>query len=166
MREQILTLRGQGKSYKDIAEELQIPYRRVEYYCNPNISKIQLASRRKHAARNRIFKKVVNFHRNSRINVGSNFTFKQFLETCGDKPRCYISNTEIDLNDGPSYAIDHVIPVAQNGDNGLANARLIRADVNRMKSDKTPQELFALCREVLEANGYKVSVGTENVHEG
>lgn len=155
MKEKILKLREEGKTYKEISEALHIGIERVEWHCNPNRKNVSRNGNRNYRRKNPLYKKVASFHGITKTKVPS-FSYKEFLERVGEHPKCYVTNTPIDLNDIASYSIDHIIPNSRGGTNAIDNASLIRSDINRMKRDKTVDEFLALCVEVLTANGYEV----------
>lgn len=155
MKDNILALRKTGKSYREIAEQLDIGIQKVEYYCNPNRKEMMRKAAIKYRNKNRLYKKVASFHGITRNRVPS-FSYREFLEKVGDSPICYITRKKIDLDDIKSYSIDHIIPNSKGGNNSLENAGLIRTDINQMKRDKTMDEFLKLCIEVVESNGFKI----------
>lgn len=156
MKEKILELRRENKTYREIADTLGIPFQRVEYYCSPDRKESLAKSYRKYAARNRLQKKVASFHGITKVREKTSFTYREFLGKVGERPSCYITKQPIDLNDKESYSIDHKIPKSRGGTNSIDNAEIILSKINRMKQDMTPQELFDMCQFILEKNGYHV----------
>ena len=61
------------------------------------------------------------------------------------KPPCGICGGEIDYalphTDPMSYVVDHVIPLAQGGEDVIGNKQAAHRICNRMKSDKLAEEL-------------------------
>lgn len=159
MKDKILDLRRIGKTYREISEMLGIGIQKVEYSCNPDRKEMLRRAARKYRKRNPLFKKVASFHGITKTKVPS-FTYREFLEHLGNSPVCYITKAPINLDCPKTYSVDHIIPNSKGGTNSIENAGLIRWEINQMKRDKTPEELFALCKEVLEANGYRVEKST------
>lgn len=155
MKEKILSLRKSGKKYKEISEILNIGTEKVEWYCNPNRKEISRRGNLKYRQKNPLYKKVASFHGITKNKVKS-FGYREFLEKVGKNPTCYITKKPINLHDIKTYSIDHVIPNSKGGTNDINNAELIRTDINWMKRDKSIEELFALCEEILVSNGYEV----------
>lgn len=155
MKEQILKLREEGKTYKEISEMLHIGMERVEWNCNPNRKIVSRNGNKNYRRKNPLYKKVASFHGITKTKVPP-FSYREFLEKVGSNPICHVTKVPIDLNDISSYSIDHVIPNSRGGTNAIENAELIRSDINRMKRDKTMDEFLSLCIEVLNANGYEV----------
>ncbi len=155
MKTKILELRRKGKTYREISELLNVGMQKVEYYCNPDRKEMLRQAARKYRKGNPLFKKVSSFHGITKHKVPS-FTYREFLKHIGETPVCYITKVPINLGCPKSYSVDHIIPNSKGGTNSIDNAGLIRWEINQMKRDKTPDEFFALCKEVLEANGYRV----------
>jgi CRISPR/Cas system Type II protein with McrA/HNH and RuvC-like nuclease domain len=162
MKDEILKLKNDGMTMSDIARTLNISRERVRYYIDPNRRNVVLKSQSKFNEKNRLCKKVANFHVTTENKVGRNFRYKEFLDRIGANPICYITKEPIDLNDHASYSIDHILPSSKGGTNSIENAGLIKSDVNRMKQDKTPDEFFSMCKRVLESNGYTVTENAGN----
>lgn len=147
-------------SYRKIAKRLGISVWRTEYLSNPKRRMIQKTAQIKYRLSNPLQKKVAAFHEMTNRRNGKKcsrkFTYAEFLAKVGDTPICYLTKAKIDLNKPETYSIDHVVPISKGGDNSIDNAGLIRRDVNEVKDSNTPQQLFPICIEILEANGYKV----------
>ena len=86
----------------------------------------------------------------------SRFTTQELLAKLGSTPSCYLTGIPIDLDDLCSYEFDHIIPLGKGGDNTLDNLGLCIRDANRAKHDMTVGEFVALCRKVLEHQGFVV----------
>lgn len=155
MKDKILKLRAEGKKYREICEILDIGMEKVEWYCNPNRKEVSRKGNETYRKKNPIYKKVASFHGITKNKIKS-FRYREFLKKCGENPICYITKKPIDITDIDSYSIDHIVPNSKGGNNSLDNAALIRSDINKMKWDKSLDEFFALCEEVLKSNGYKV----------
>ncbi len=72
-------------------------------------------------------------------------------------PICYLSGRPLDLDSRSGFSLDHIIPASRGGLSSLDNMGLAHPTVNMCKSELTPEEFFALCKEVLEFQGYKVT---------
>lgn len=63
------------------------------------------------------------------------------------KPPCHICGQEIDYTlphlDPGAYVVDHVVALANGGEDTLENKRAAHRACNRAKSDKTAEELAA-----------------------
>jgi len=167
VKERILKLRQQGKSYKAIAQELNINRYQVEYYANPKKKEIMRRAGLKYRHKNPIQKKVANFHCITPINqrVCSSFPYKDFVQKIGPRPFCYLTGKPIDIHKPETYSIDHIIPVAQGGSNSLDNAGLISRRANELKMNRTPEQLLNDCHDVI--NFYKKGYSQDSVpHSG
>lgn len=84
------------------------------------------------------------------------FTYKEALEHLGGTlTKCYLTGREINILKD-DYCLDHIIPASKGGTNDLDNMGITIPIVNASKSNMTVEEYLALCKEVLEYNGYKV----------
>lgn len=101
--------------------------------------------------------KIVRFHRDKKIWKYPSMTFKpkELLEKIGDNPKCYLTGRSIDLLDGKSYHLDHIIPKNKGGLNSLDNCNIACRDANQAKGNLLYHEFIDLCREVLEFHSNK-----------
>jgi 5-methylcytosine-specific restriction endonuclease McrA len=72
------------------------------------------------------------------------------LEKIGDNPVCYLTGRKIDLLDGKSYHLDHIIPKDKGGSNTLDNCNIACKDANQAKGNLLYHEFILLCEEVLD----------------
>lgn len=77
-----------------------------------------------------------------------NFTYDQLLDKYNGKPRCYLTNKDIDLSNSQSYHLDHKKPVAAGGLSILDNCEFILAEVNIAKHAFTYDEFIDICHKV------------------
>lgn len=78
------------------------------------------------------------------------FKTKDLIERIEANPVCYLTGRKIDLEDGRSYHLDHIIPRSKGGDNSMDNCGLACKSANQAKTDLTLEEFIQLCREVVE----------------
>lgn len=78
------------------------------------------------------------------------FKTKDLIERIEANPVCYLTGRKIDLEDGRSYHLDHIIPRSKGGDNSMDNCGLACKSANQAKTDLTLEEFVQLCREVVE----------------
>lgn len=96
-----------------------------------------------------LYFKTVNFQRD-RLSGGEyvrNFTEKEVRDKFKGETKCYLSGMPIDLNDGKTYELDHIVPCTREGiDNHytLDNLELINPKVNRMKGNQTNEEFLKM----------------------
>jgi hypothetical protein len=170
MKEQILKLRAEGKTYRQICEIVGCNKATVSYHCGKGVKEKHLLTQQKRRKEKVINGKIEKFRsrdlsekcRNFQRREGSilvprkefNFTVDDFLNKI--KPICYLSGEKLDLQNGKSYHLDHIIPAAKGGENVLNNAGLLSATVNKMKSDLTVDEFINKCIEVLKYQGYYI----------
>ena len=173
-REDILNLRKQGLSYREIAKELGCARSTVSYHCGVGQrEKSRVRAKRKNPLCRKVgrFKarctrsewktfssKVKCFKRRSkrkpsdgawRVKVTSQYTCADVIEKIGDKPVCYLTGVKIDVKDPSAYSLDHRVPVAKGGTNDLENLEICLTKANKAKADLTLDEFYKLCESVL-----------------
>lgn len=98
--------------------------------------------------------KIIRFHRDKKLWKYPTMTFKpqDLLNKIGDNPICYLSGRKIDLLDGKSYHLDHIIPKNRGGKNTLDNCNIACREANQAKGNLLYDEFILLCKEVLDFN--------------
>lgn len=98
--------------------------------------------------------KIIRFHRDKKLWKYPPMTFKvkDLLVKIGDNPTCYLTGRPIDLLDGKSYHLDHIIPKNRGGSNTLDNCNIACRDANQAKGNLLHSEFIVLCEEVLRHN--------------
>ena len=178
MKEKILKLRGEGKSYSEIQKILGCSKGTISYHCgkgqkdktlerqkirrkNPIIRKVEVFKSRekRYVVENiRKFQKKTCDENGKRIvdkSIDKTFNYKDVLEYYGENTRCYLSGVDINLFKN-NYQFDHIIPISRGGDNSFDNLGITHKTVNQMKHNLTPDELIKWCKLILENNGYKI----------
>jgi CRISPR/Cas system Type II protein with McrA/HNH and RuvC-like nuclease domain len=182
MKEDILKLRTEGKTYNEIVKILGCSKSTVSYYCGEN-QKLKTMARTTKRRKNVLLAKVETFkykpikNRKSVIesirkfqkrdnghtkgnvnkNIETTFTWSDVLEKYTEDTYCYLSGEPINLYDN-NYQLDHIIPSSKGGDNTFSNLGITHETVNKMKGDLTPDELIAWCIKILSHNGYNVRI--------
>lgn len=176
IKDQILELRSQGKSYKEIAETLNCSRGAISYHCGKgqkNKSKIRQRKnnqtrhpyyRKMHAfkvtnrnyekvkiAQSKFYKvlyyKIYTFRRKS--DMSNDITIENILNKFGENPTCYLTGEKIDIYDTRSYHFDHIIPVSKGGNSNIENLGICTREVNLAKRDMTDKEFIELCKKVI-----------------
>lgn len=162
MKTEILELRAQGKSYREIEEILGCSKGTISYHCGPGQKVKYLLNSRRNKTKpiNKLKFKVDNFLgrvRFSRINYIKRGTVHEaFCEKIRNNNICYLTGRIIDLDNSESYSLDHIVPYHISADNSIDNMAVVCKDANFSKSYLTVKQYLDLCKEVLEYNGYKV----------
>lgn len=172
MKDQILKLRKEGKTYKEIVTILNCTKSKVCYYCGINQREKTVARVKKRRKSDVLISKIERFKnriiseksRSFQRRDGSmliprieyNFTLEDVKLKIGNEPRCYLSGKLLDLSNGKSFHFDHIIPATKGGTNTLENLGLLSSEINKMKSDLTIEEFLQNCKEILEYNNYSV----------
>lgn len=181
MKEKILELRKQGKSYNEISNILNCAKSSVSYHCNEQI-RIKHFIRQKHyrkqnhpyvakinrfrnekinnskktfitaKTRKQLTDKVIDFQKRGNLMNQIKFAVEDVINKFGENPKCYLTGQEIDVNKPSTYHFDHIIPVSRGGDNSLDNLGICTKNANLAKKDMTPDEFINLCKQVLKYN--------------
>lgn len=175
MKEEILKLRKEGKSYNQISRELDCSKGTVAYHCGEGQkekSKIRSYFNKTKDGRV-IYRKVyrlANFRRKIHDSLKSSqrqYTGKssyskegreEFVKKCLKEPRCYWTGLPIDLNKPLTYELDHYIPLSKGGSNDFANIVLTSRIANRMKGDLKPKDFLEFVKLVHEHHGNMVPI--------
>ena len=186
MKEEILKLRSEGKTYNEITKMLGCSKGTISYHCGKG-QKEKTQERQNRRRDNCITLKTDNFKYNKRniINnvksiknfkgsvvdfqkrdntkkwlsnkeLETTFTWKDVIDKFGEDTVCYLSGEKINLLIN-TYNFDHIIPASKGGLNTFDNLGILTEKVNKMKSDMTPDELIEMCVKILTYNGYKIS---------
>ena len=175
-REDILSLRRQGLSYKQIQKELGCSKGTISYHCGKNQSEKKRAnsliprplcrkvtrfkSRCSRESWRNFSNKVKCFKRRNkgnkrtattswRVNVRKQYTCADVVEKIGVKPICYLTGKKINLDEPSEYSLDHRVPVSKEVGNELENLEICSHQANQAKADLTLDEFYKLCEDVL-----------------
>jgi 5-methylcytosine-specific restriction endonuclease McrA len=185
MKEQILKLREQGKSYREIQSELGCSRGTISYHCGIGQKEKQTERHRKNNSHRSLLNKVGNFKKSTSRdkrsrrksdeeiksttqqqifaktrefqNKGNDFNYKDIFDKVGENPKCYLTGRMIDLTKPRTYAFDHIIPRSKGGLNALENLGLTCRSANMAKSDLEVDEFVQLCIDVVKNFGYEVT---------
>lgn len=182
MKESILKLREDGKSYREIEKILGCSRSTISYHLNEK-TRIKNKERQKNRRKDPIKVKIDTFRGRKKIkNACEKFQLKtsdkdengntikfmkmkdttiQFkpshvIDKFGTECKCYLSGRSINLHDGQNYSFDHIIPVSRGGDNSLDNLGIAHPSANYAKGDLMVDEFLQLCKEILNHNGFTV----------
>lgn len=180
MKNEILRLRQEGKSYKEICETLGCSKSTVAYHCGEGQKEKTTQRTRKRRSDLVILHKVANFQYDRKVkdkaedfqrlrfqNKGKNrlgkrsitFTWRDVIDKFGWETTCYLTGRKINLREPRTYQFDHIVPVAKGGVSTIDNLGICCRNANQAKHDMSVDELVQLCKEVLEHNGYIVNRG-------
>jgi len=160
----ILRLRKEDKTYREIVKILGCSIATVCYHCGSG-------QKQRTLERNRQFRKTLNSILHSKKDnfssgylrrtskgkrVKLKFTAKEFKQKIIDNPFCYLTGRKLDLYDSSSYHCDHVVSICNGGSCELSNMALACKEANRAKHSLSVNDFLSLCKEILTHNGYKV----------
>jgi hypothetical protein len=156
LKEQILNLRVEGRTYEYISKELKCSLGTVGYHLLPH-QKAKTIEKSKHRKLSFPLLRKLDHFRNvtksdstPKPKVSEDELRKMF------PPVCYLTGRSIDYEDTASYNLDHVIPNSKGGSNSLDNCGLACKSVNQAKSDLSVEEFFQLCIDVVKHNNLKI----------
>jgi 5-methylcytosine-specific restriction endonuclease McrA len=178
LKHKILELRQMGLSYDMIKSKLLCSKSTISYYCGENQSNKRNIRQRKRRSLNVLNNKIESFlHRKQNSifefketrnvrkilqiklrgfsmdrktkKVKQKFSLQELIDKIGDNPKCYITGRPIDLTDGKSYHLDHIIPISKGGDNSLSNCNIACKEANQAKHNLSYEEFVQLCKEVI-----------------
>ena len=170
----ILKLRKQGLSFKEIAKKLGCSLSTTSYHCGNGNEKIRVKSQKRLPICSKVssFKarclrsnfesfraKLKTFKRRSKgrnptttvVNsIKKNYSCKDVISKIGETPKCYLTGEDIDINKPETYNLDHIIPVSKGGSNDLSNLGICLKKANQAKGELLIDELHDLCEKILQ----------------
>ena len=172
MKEKILKLRFEGKSYREIMKELNCSSSTISYYCSEGQKEKSLNRTKNRQLKNSLIKRTENFKQRKLRNgvrdfqrrnkygletsVICNFNHNNILDKFGINTQCYLSGEKINLIKDSHYHLDHIKPISKGGENNIDNLGITHKIVNKIKGDLEVDELLYWCKKILEFNNYKV----------
>ena len=174
LKDDILHLRSQGKSYREISKLLDCSKSVISYHCGSGSEKERACNYYKtkdtpqKAIRNKlnnfrsrhvpklVISKTKSFKRATSRNktivnniTEGNYTSKDVLNKIGANPKCYLTGEPIDLYSTNTYEFDHIIPIKQGGTNDLSNLQICLKEANKAKGELMLEDFYELCAKVL-----------------
>ena len=180
MKEEILKLRAEGKTYNQIKEIVGCAKSTIVYHCAIGQKEKRKKRDEKYRNNNMIIKKSQKFQSKSRLlkdksedfqrprilDEGGNnklgkrnlvFKWQDVVDKFGVKTNCYLTGRPIDLKIDKNYHFDHIVSISKGGNSSLDNLGIACREANLAKSNLSVEELLGLCKEILEFNGYEVN---------
>lgn len=154
LKEEIIQLRKSGKTYREISIITGIADTTIRYNCDENYKSNAKQWSQDWRIKNPLKQKSQHYWQDDPNS--KNFECEDVLAKFKENHYCYLTGTDIDFNDIDSYSLDHINPLALGGKSTIENMGLLRQDINKAKADKTIDQFIALCKEVLEYNGFEV----------
>jgi 5-methylcytosine-specific restriction endonuclease McrA len=172
-KQDILKLRKEGRTYKEIQDELGCSKSVISYHCGEGKTEQKRVKKRNASEDHKLSRKVSAFkcraskdlfrgklktfkRRNPKNrthtivnNLSKNFTTQDVLDKFGKNPACYLTGTPIDLSKPETYHFDHIIPASKGGTNDLSNLQICLKEANNAKSDLSLKDLYDLCEKIL-----------------
>lgn len=174
VKENILLLRSQGKTYNEIANQLGCSKSTISYHCgngsekkrifknSQNKTKKSKVAQKINSFKSRVSRKVfrskiktfkkrkIRSRSHTKVNnISKNYTYEDVIKKIGPNPRCYLTGKRIDLNKTDTYNFDHIIPSSKGGTNDLDNLGLCTPAANYAKGNLSLEELYKLCESIL-----------------
>lgn len=177
MKDRILRLRKKGKSYAEIVSAVGCAKSTVAYYCGAGQKEKTLARTESLRAANAVMRKMDNFKhsaeqrrkrkqlrdklydfRKRRNPTNCVLSYKDIVSKYGSTTSCYLTGRAVNLADPSTYTFDHKVAVASGGEATLDNLGIACSAANLAKHTMSVPEFIQLCKEVLEHNGYDVTL--------
>lgn len=184
LKQQILQLRSENKSYGQIQSILGCSKSTISYYLgqgqkDKNQNRQRQRRNKQHPLSKRLesfihvkvkYKKIKPVNKSihsiiadkiydfqkKEIKLVTKITVDQVLEKLGNNPKCYLTNRPLDLSKSRTYHFDHIIPRSKGGDSNIENLGIACKDVNIAKNNLLLEDFILLCKDVLETQGYNV----------
>jgi len=161
MKEEILKLRSEGKSYKQIQIKLGCSKSTISYHCGPGVKEKtckRIKVNRDNLKEDFFFKlrkrydNIFIINRNSVISqrIPKTFSFEDFKKFIEENPKCYLSGLDIDYTIFSDWELDHIHPFSKGGLTDLTNLKPCLKWANRMKGDFSVKELINNCQVLLD----------------
>lgn len=93
--------------------------------------------------------KVNQFKTKNGLPIKIDYSYEDVMRKFLGKEICYLTGSAINLQDGESYHLDHVIPASKGGSNELDNMQLCSKYANIAKNDLDINSLLKLCEQIL-----------------
>lgn len=172
-KEDILRLRSEGKSYREIEEILGCSKSTIAYHCGDGTEKKRVQSQKRKPICSKVssFKsrctranyetfraKLKTFKRRLKgvnrtttvVNsISKNYSCQDVIDKLGENPVCYLTGELIDLDRPDTYNLDHIIPASKGGTNDLQNLGICLKSANQAKGELLISELYVLCEKIL-----------------
>ena len=173
MKEEILKLRAEGKTYNQIKEILNCSKSTISYYCGEGQKEKTLNRERKRRKETVISRRVEKFQYDRKIKDKSEdfqrkrefrklgkrtltFKWQDVIAKFGWQTNCYLTGKPINLKEPLTYHFDHKIPYSKGGSSSIDNLGIACKEANLAKSDMSVEELIEICKRILEFNGYEI----------
>lgn len=163
MKDKILKLRSEGKTYNQIIKELGCSKALVSYYCGKGQKEKTYSRQKKRRQDNAICQRVEKFRvrravrsksddfqkRNENRKRIQTFTWRDVIEKFGWETTCYLTGKKINLKEIGTYQFDHIVPSSKGGSNELDNLGILCKEANIAKSGFLLEDFVALCRQIV-----------------
>lgn len=177
MKQKILTLRQEGKTYREIQKTLNCSLSLVAYYCNNTSKEKNRQQQIKWKENNTLaikldtfnnFKRRLKYQSDEfqrkktgpgkipRKDKTTSFKWQDVFRKIEENPFCYLTGDKLNLSDPKAFSFDHILPVSKGGSNDFENLGVCTMMANQSKHSMTVDEYIELCKKVLINFGYKV----------
>lgn len=155
MKEQILKLRKEGKTYTEIQDILECSRGTISYHCGKGQKEKtkKRTNKYRRSSKSIIYRKIdlfLNRNKENKLKYSKRGSLHVLMyQKIIENPFCYLTGRELNLEDSKSYSLDHILPFSRGGLNTVDNMGLTCTDANISKTYLTLEEYVNLCDEVV-----------------
>jgi 5-methylcytosine-specific restriction endonuclease McrA len=96
----------------------------------------------------KLLAKIASFQKD--VDKEKRWTVCDFMDKFGKTPICYLTGSNIDLQNITSWSLDHIVPMSQGGSSEISNCGITLTEVNLAKHKLLKKDFIELCEKVVD----------------